>query len=59
MIFLFYRDSTYSIHIESLNCILIVLSIQMYTIQPSSSLITYRYVDWKLSNVDKLNSVII
>lgn len=45
---IFRRDSTYSIHVESLNCILIMLSIQMYTIQPSSSLITYRYFDLKL-----------
>lgn len=43
----FHRDSTYLIHVESLNCILIVLSIQMYTIQPSSNLITYRYVKLK------------
>ncbi|VVC26439.1 Hypothetical protein CINCED_3A015740 [Cinara cedri] len=42
-------DSTYSIHIESLNCILIVLSIQMYTIQPSSNLITYRIF---MENID-------
>lgn len=45
----FLRDSTYSIHTESLNCILVVLSIQMYTIQSSSSLITYRYTDLKLA----------
>lgn len=44
----FYRDATYSIHTESLNCILIVLSIQMYTIQSSSSLITYKYANIKL-----------
>ncbi|XP_015378746.1 PREDICTED: dymeclin-like [Diuraphis noxia] len=42
-------DSTYSIHLESLNCIIIVLSIQMYTIQPSSSLIIYRIF---MENID-------
>ncbi|KAL4144008.1 hypothetical protein QTP88_006253 [Uroleucon formosanum] len=42
-------DSTYSIHLESLNCIIIVLSIQMYTIQPSSNLIIYRIF---MENID-------
>ncbi|CAH1720572.1 dymeclin [Aphis gossypii] len=42
-------DSTYSIHLESLNCIIVVLSIQMYTIQTSSSLIIYRIF---MENID-------
>ncbi|XP_050443292.1 dymeclin [Adelges cooleyi] len=45
------NDLTYSIHIESSNCILILLSIQMYTIQPSSSLIVYKIF---MENIDSI-----
>ncbi|XP_050521533.1 dymeclin isoform X1 [Daktulosphaira vitifoliae] len=45
------NDFTYSIHVESLNCILIFLSTQMYTIQPSSSLIIYKIF---MENIDPI-----